>query len=89
MGPDLKTNADNIARATLSALALADQLDLQSIAFPALGTGVGGFNLGACARAMRETLLDHIATGTGLALVEFVLFGEQSYQAFAEVFTSP
>jgi O-acetyl-ADP-ribose deacetylase (regulator of RNase III) len=46
MGPDLKTNADNIARATLSALALADQLDLQNIAFPALGTGGRRFQPG-------------------------------------------
>ena len=89
MGADLVTDADTIARATRSALALADELGLRSIALPALGTGVGGFDMRECAQMMREAALAHIAGGTGLTLVEFVLFGEQAYEEFGEVFTSP
>jgi O-acetyl-ADP-ribose deacetylase (regulator of RNase III) len=82
MGADLATNADYIRSATLSALARAKDLDLRSIAFPALGTGVGGFPLGECARIMHEAVLAHAKGGTTLETVEFVLFGREAYQAF-------
>jgi len=82
MGRDLATNADYIRRATLSALARANELDLASIAFPALGTGVGGFPLGDCARIMSDAVAEHAASGTSLKTVEFVLFGRDPYDAF-------
>ena len=86
MGPDLVTSADYIRRATLSALARAKDLGLRSIAFPALGTGVGSFSLEECARIMRDAVREHVAAGTTLARVEFVLFGQQAYQAFTHIF---
>ncbi|MBN1462037.1 MAG: macro domain-containing protein, partial [Armatimonadetes bacterium] len=89
MGADLTTDAKIIARVTRSALKLADELSLRSIAFPALGTGVGGFDMRECAQITRQAVLEHIAGGTGLTLVEFVLFGEQPYKEFREVFISP
>src|SRR2546425_12831150 len=42
MAQDLMTSADLIRRATRSSLRRADALKLASVAFPALGTGVGG-----------------------------------------------
>lgn len=83
MGPDLATNADHIRRATLSALARADELALSSIAFPALGTGVGGFPLDECADLMLEAVAEHTRAGTTLKSIEFVLFGPQAYDAFS------
>ncbi len=59
MGPDLVTNAAYIRQATLSALARARELRLTSIAFPALGTGVGGFPPHDCARIMLDALAHH------------------------------
>src|SRR5436309_4676158 len=50
MGQDLRTSAGIIELATRNALALADARHLASIAFPALGTGVGGFPLDRAAR---------------------------------------
>jgi len=88
MGPDLATDADKIRRATLSALTLADQLRLHSIAFPALGTGVGGFPLDECARIMRQAVCDHASSGTTLSTVEFVLFGRDARDAFERVLES-
>ena len=41
MGPDLKTDAGAIGRATRAVLAIADKHRLTSVALPALGTGVG------------------------------------------------
>ena len=83
MGPDLATNADYIRKATLSALARAKELGLRSIAFPALGTGVGGFPLHTCARVMHEAAAEHVKPGTTLEVIEFVLFGRAAYEAFA------
>jgi len=80
MGRDLVTDASLIRSATLSALAKADELGLKTVAFPALGTGVGGFPLGACARIMRQAILDHAASGTSLEVVELVLFGRKAYE---------
>ncbi len=86
MGPDLATDAGKIRRATASALSLAKSMELGSIAFPALGTGVGGFPLEECARIMRQAVLEHASEDTTLKMVEFVLFGRDAYDAFAVVF---
>lgn len=85
MGRDLATNADCIRRATLSALARASELGLRSIAFPALGTGVGGFELSDCARVMLDAVGEHARDKTTLEVVEFVLLGRGAYDAFADV----
>jgi len=85
MGADLTTTAEYIRQATLSALARAKELGLRSIAFPALGTGVGGFPLEECARIMLDAVAEHAKADTLLERVEFVLFGQEAYGAFARV----
>jgi O-acetyl-ADP-ribose deacetylase (regulator of RNase III) len=82
MGQDLQTDADLIRRATASALVCAAERGLESIAFPALGTGVGGFSLGECARVMIEAVRDHARTATSIRVVEFVLFGQRAFAEF-------
>ena len=84
MGQDLKTDAALIARATASALDQAERLGIQSVAFPALGTGVGGFPLEECAKIMIEAVRTHAAS-TSLRRVLFVLYGKVAYQTFAHV----
>jgi O-acetyl-ADP-ribose deacetylase (regulator of RNase III) len=83
MGQDLETDGDLIARATASALARAAERGLASIAFPALGTGVGGFPLRECARVMADAVRAHAQTPTTVRLVEFVLFGQRAFAEFA------
>jgi O-acetyl-ADP-ribose deacetylase len=82
MGQDLATSAAFIDRATRASLATAEARRFSSMAFPAFGTGVGGFPLGACARIMIEAVRAHDAKS--LQLVRFVLFGQPAYRAFAE-----
>src|SRR2546422_4215267 len=43
MGQDLRTDRSKISKATRNSLIRASELGISSIAFPALGTGVGGF----------------------------------------------
>ena len=85
MGQDLQTSAALIERATRNALQLAAARQLASAAFPAFGTGVGGFPLAECARIMIEAIRAHASTTTSLRRVRLVLFGQPAYRTFAEV----
>ena len=82
MGQDLQTDAGKILRATRNSLLRADELGVKTIAFPALGTGVGGFPLGECARIMIGEVLQYSAGETGLEKVVFVLYDGTAYQVF-------
>lgn len=84
MGPDLRTDAEKIRRAAENSLKRADGLGIKSLAFPALGTGVGGFPLDECARIMMGQVFKHSAGKTGLERVVFVLYDELAYQAFKQ-----
>lgn len=80
MGQDLHTDAAKIRAATSSALDVAETLGIESVAFPALGTGVGGFPIEECARVMLEVARDH--RGEHVRRVVFVLFGPDAYRRF-------
>lgn len=82
MGQDLRTDAAKIRAATEDALRKADQAGARSIAFPALGTGVGGFPVPECARIMLEAVRGYAAGGTGIQRVLFVLYDRTAYEAF-------
>lgn len=85
MGQDLKTDTQKIAQATRSSLALAEKHKLSSVAFPALGTGVGGFPPTQAAEAMLGAVLEHLKAGTtSLQQVIFVLYQEETLKAFSE-----
>lgn len=83
MGIDLITDAGKIRNATLSALDIADKHDAKSIAFPALGTGVGGFPLVEAARIMFKAIKEYFVNpGSSIEKVTFVLFGYEAYNVF-------
>ena len=84
MGQDLKTDAEKIRQATRNSLLRGDELDIKSLAFPALGTGVGGFPLDECARIMISEVRQYSAGETGLNRVVFVLFDQPACQVFKQ-----
>src|SRR5262249_9786660 len=85
MGADLKTDPDKIAAATRSTLAIAEKHRLSSIAFPALGSGVGGVPPSPSARAMLSPLIEHLKRGTShLQKVLFVLYQDEADKAFTD-----
>jgi O-acetyl-ADP-ribose deacetylase (regulator of RNase III) len=85
MGPDLKTDADKITRATRAVLALADKHRITSLALPALGTGVGHVAPAASAEAMLPEVLSHLKSGrSSLKRVVFVLYQDDAHRAFSE-----
>ena len=85
MGQDLVTNPELITKATRSALAEAARLGIDSVAFPALGTGVGGFPAEACARLMIAAALSHSRSNAKPKAVVFVLRDEPAFRSFSDV----
>jgi len=63
MGQNLATDAVKIRAATTNALLRANEKKVVSIAFPALGTGVGGFAPGLAAHTMIDAILDFLVPG--------------------------
>ncbi len=83
MGQDLQTDASKILSATRSSLQLAESYKMGSIAFPALGTGVGGFPLSEAAEIMVGTAHNFLKTSLTLKRVTFVLFDREAFDIFA------
>ncbi len=84
MGQDLRPTSGSIADATENSLLLADKLGAVSIAFPALGTGVGGFSVENCARLMLEKARTLAPKLQSVTKILFVLFDPAGYKAFEE-----
>lgn len=88
MGTDLKTDEEKIRNATLNSLRRADELRIESIAFPSIGTGVGGFPMDRAAEIMLRTAITHAHGKTSLKKITFVLYGNEAYESFESVLSS-
>jgi O-acetyl-ADP-ribose deacetylase len=67
-----------------SCLDLAEQYELETLAFPSISTGVYGYPLELAAPVALRTVIEHIKKPTRLKQVTFVLFGDRAYQAFEQ-----
>lgn len=79
---DRRTSGDVIQAATRSAMARAREIGAHSVAFPALGTGVGGFPLEESARITVETVREELRHSPDIEHVTFALRGAAAYEAF-------
>lgn len=82
MGQDLNTDEDKIRLATQNSLKCAEAMKLKSIAFPALGTGVGGFLKEKCAEIMIIEVISHINKKSTIKKLNLVLFDQPTYASF-------
>ena len=80
---DRRTSRAAIDAAARSAMRRARELSLTSIAFPALGTGIGGFPLDEAARTAVEAVRDELCEPSSVDHVVFALRGSAAYEAFA------
>jgi len=79
------TRAENLVASTKNSLLRADEHQLKTIAFPAIGTGIAGFPLDECARLMIKTVRQHLASGeSSLEKVLFVLYDQAAEDVFAK-----
>ncbi|MEW6051917.1 MAG: macro domain-containing protein [Candidatus Zixiibacteriota bacterium] len=84
MGQALRTSDKLIRQATVASLNIAEELKLKSIAFPAFGTGVGGFPMKACAFLMTSVVRGYRGRAKSLERVQFCLFDEYGLKLFSE-----
>ena len=83
MGLDFKTDEVKIRDSCKNALKVAEELNIKSIAFPALGCGVGGFPLLASAKIMSQEVLKHLREEkSSLKEIIFCLFDLEAYDVF-------
>ena len=80
---DRRTSGPALDRAARSAMARVRELNLSSVAVPALGTGVGGFPLDEAARIAVSAVRDELHRSPGVDHVVFALRGAAAYEAFA------
>jgi O-acetyl-ADP-ribose deacetylase (regulator of RNase III) len=80
---DRRTSGPAIDRAARSAMARVRELGLASVAFPALGTGIGGFPLGDAARIAVDAVRDELGIESSIEHVVFALRGAAAFEAFA------
>jgi O-acetyl-ADP-ribose deacetylase len=81
------SSAAIIADATRNSLHQAEMLKLESIAFPALATGVAAFPVDECADVMIETVREYSrkTPNSTIKRVRFVLFGADDFKLFERV----
>lgn len=82
LGPARRATAESIDGATRSAIRLGERLGVDSLAFPALGTGVGGFPLGEAAAIVVRAVRDELSRCRSVERVVFALRGGATYDAF-------
>lgn len=75
-------SADLLASAVRSSLALADEKTLNSVALPAISTGIFGYPLEEAARVMLSATVEYLEGETGLGRVVYCLYGQQAYETF-------
>jgi len=83
MGMDFETDEIKIRNSCRSALEVAEGLKINSLAFPALGCGTGGFPFLAAAKIMAQEVFRHLReTKSGLNEVIFCLYDKEAFDIF-------
>ena len=83
MAMDFETDEIKIRNSCRSALEVAEKLKISSIAFPALGCGVGAFPLLASAKIMAQETLKHLREDkTSLKEIIFCLYNKEALEVF-------
>ncbi len=74
-----------LASCYASALRLAEERGVASIAFPAISTGAYGYPLEAATRVAVATVRDHLAAGSRLERVVFCCFSDTDRETYERV----
>ncbi|MGD0337054.1 MAG: macro domain-containing protein [Candidatus Omnitrophota bacterium] len=84
MGMDFATDEIKIRNSCRNTLQITQQLKIKSIAFPALGCGVGGFPLLASAKIMAQEVFRYIKETESPSLKEiiFCLYDKEAFEVF-------
>lgn len=84
--PAMHIDEKNVQLAMQGALKCAQSLKISSLAFPGLGTGVGGLSMEAAANIMMKELKKHLKESTMLKEVIFVGYRNDAAGEFEKAF---
>jgi len=84
VGPQMGEGGEDekLRNATVNSLRLMDQYRLETIAFPAISTGIYGFPIDRCAKIMLSTTIEYLKNPTTIKEVTFVLWTPQDLNVF-------
>lgn len=91
MPPGGQVTQESLRSVLKACLALAEDKGCESIAFPAIGAGVGGLSLQTCAEISLAEVRAYTEAraadpdGPGLREIRFVLYGEPAFRLFEMV----
>ena len=80
-----RPEAQLLADCYRNSLALAEENDLDSIAFPAISTGVFGYPIEEAAQVALGTVVEQAESLEHVRLIRFVLFGEKDLEVHEKV----
>ncbi len=82
-----RPEAELLANCYRNALALAEQSGIDSIAFPAISTGVFGYPVEEAAEVALRAVVEETEKLERVRLIRFVLFGEKDFEVHERVLT--
>jgi len=80
--PAMRIDISNVKKAATAALLLASKMKLKSVAFPALGAGVGGVSIRDSITTILSTIKLHESELEFLKEVRLVAWGTKAYEEF-------
>jgi O-acetyl-ADP-ribose deacetylase (regulator of RNase III) len=80
--PAMRISKGNVQLATKAALECAEKQEIKSVAFPGMGTGVGGLHSKEAAQVMVREIKKHIDKGTNLEQIILVGYTDELFQEF-------
>lgn len=83
-----KPEAELLARCYRNALKLAEEYKLESVAFPAISTGVFGYPTEEAANVAFRTVLDVASGLKHVKKIRFVLYNDEDYEVHKKVLSS-
>jgi O-acetyl-ADP-ribose deacetylase (regulator of RNase III) len=85
MPPGGQANEESVRASVRASLELAAREGFRTIAFPAIGAGIGGFSMQRCAEVSLEEAREFSQKETSIEEIRFVLFGEPAFRVFEMV----
>jgi len=85
MPPGGSATKESVRDSMRTALQLANERGVRSLAVPAIGAGIAGCPLQRCAEILLEEARTHLESETTVDEIRFVLFGEPAFRVFEMV----
>lgn len=81
LGKHVETQS--LKQCTINSLKVADKYKIKTLAFPAIGTGFGGYPLDKCAEIMISVVCDYLKSqNSQIVKVYFILFDDDAFNSF-------